>query len=209
MTKEIYLIRHGETTFNKLGIVQGSGVDTDLNEIGQKQAAAFYERYKEVPFEVVLTSKLKRTHQTVQHFIEKGLAWEQFSEINEMSWGIHEGMAYTPERKVQYNSIIEEWDKENYDVGMEEGETINELAARCGAFVAQLRQRTEEHILICAHGRLNRCLLCVLLDLPLRHMNDFSHSNTGLYRLRFDGEQFELLSNNDTQHLNVQELTAI
>ncbi|MEM8525626.1 MAG: histidine phosphatase family protein [Bacteroidota bacterium] len=209
MTKDIYLIRHGETVFNKLGIVQGSGVDTDLNETGQQQANAFYEMYKEVPFEIVLTSKLKRTHQTVQPFTDKGLAWEQFREINEMSWGEHEGKEYTPERKVQYTAITSEWDKENYDVGMKGGETINELAARCRKFVNQLRQRAEQTILICAHGRLNRCLLCVLLDIPLKHMNDFSHSNTGLNRLQFDGEQFELLTQNDTEHLKIKELTAI
>lgn len=209
MIKDIFLIRHGETVFNKLGIVQGSGVDTDLNETGKQQANAFYERYKDIPFEVVLTSKLKRTHQTVQPFTEKGLAWEQFPEINEMSWGEHEGKEYTPERKAQYNAITSEWDKENYDVGMKGGETINELAARCRTFVAQLRQRKEKTILVCAHGRLNRCLLCVFLDLPLRHMNDFSHSNTGLYRLRFDGDYFELLTTNDTEHLKIQELTAI
>ena len=30
--KEIYIIRHGETDFNKQGIVQGRGVNSDLNE---------------------------------------------------------------------------------------------------------------------------------------------------------------------------------
>ncbi|MEN0047923.1 MAG: histidine phosphatase family protein [Bacteroidota bacterium] len=209
MIKDIFLIRHGETVFNKLGIVQGSGVDTDLNETGQQQANAFYETYKHIPFEVVMTSKLKRTHQTVQPFTNEGLAWEQFPEINEMSWGEHEGKEYTPERKVQYNAVLSEWNKENYDIGMKGGETINELAARCRAFVTQLRARTEQTILICAHGRLNRCLLCVLLDLPLRHMDDFSHSNTGLYRLRFDGKNFELLTTNSIEHLKAQELTAI
>jgi len=209
MKKEIYLIRHGETVFNKLGIVQGSGVNTDLNETGQQQAQAFYEMYKDVPFEVVLTSNLKRTHQTVQPFTEKGLAWERFPEIDEMSWGEHEGKERTPEMEATYQLIVAEWDRGNYDIGINGGETINEVIARCRIFVEQLKKREEQTLLICAHGRLNRCLLCVLLDLPLKHMDDFSHSNTGLYRLQFDGEHFQLLSTNNIEHLKAQELTAI
>ena len=40
--KEIYIIRHGETELNRLGIVQGRGVDSDLNDTGRAQAEAFY-----------------------------------------------------------------------------------------------------------------------------------------------------------------------
>ena len=43
--KDIYLIRHGETDYNRLGVVQGSGIDADLNELGQRQAKAFFDHY--------------------------------------------------------------------------------------------------------------------------------------------------------------------
>ena len=36
--KKIYIVRHGQTEFNKQSIVQGSGVDTELNEKGKWQA---------------------------------------------------------------------------------------------------------------------------------------------------------------------------
>lgn len=39
--KDIYLIRHGETDYNRMRVVQGSGIDADLNELGNKQARAF------------------------------------------------------------------------------------------------------------------------------------------------------------------------
>jgi broad specificity phosphatase PhoE len=57
MDKELYIIRHGETELNRLGIVQGRGVNTDLNDTGRAQAAAFYERYKDIPFQKIYTSK--------------------------------------------------------------------------------------------------------------------------------------------------------
>jgi len=205
--KKIYIIRHGETEFNRRKIVQGSGVDTSLNENGQAQGNAFFDYYKDVPFELVLTSKLKRTHETVAAFIEQGIKWERFAEINEMSWGIHEGKESTPSMKADYQFINAEWAKGNYDVGLKGGETITELAARCEAFKQILLKRSEETILVCAHGRLIRCLMCVLLDKPLTKMDEFGHSNTGLYLLGLEEEKFDLIKSNDTQHIDKQVIT--
>jgi len=65
---KLFLLRHGETEFNKLRIVQGSGVDAPLNETGQYQAQKFFEKYKNVPFEAVYCSSLQRTYQTIKNF---------------------------------------------------------------------------------------------------------------------------------------------
>ena len=63
LVKDIYLIRHGETEYNRKGVVQGSGIDADLNELGQKQAEAFFAHYQDLPIDKIYTSALKRTHQ--------------------------------------------------------------------------------------------------------------------------------------------------
>lgn len=57
--KDIYLIRHGETAYNRLGMVQGSGIDSDLNALGQQQAQSFFEYYKDLNFDKIYTSKLR------------------------------------------------------------------------------------------------------------------------------------------------------
>ncbi|MEM1325444.1 MAG: histidine phosphatase family protein [Bacteroidota bacterium] len=211
MKKEIYVIRHGETDYNKQGIIQGSGVDTSLNATGRAQAQAFFGRYEDYPFEVVLTSRLKRTHETVAPFIESGLPWEQFAAINEMCWGEHEGKVCTPEMHEDYKYINAEWKKGNFDARIRGGESVTEMAARCGDFKQQLAQRSESHILVCAHGRLIRCLMCVLLDEPLTRMDEFGHSNTGLYQLTYNNGRFRLNLSNDTAHLSqqVEEIIAL
>ncbi|HMR56571.1 MAG TPA: histidine phosphatase family protein, partial [Cyclobacteriaceae bacterium] len=67
-TKKIYLIRHGQTDFNLKGIVQGSGVDSSLNDRGRAQAEAFYETYKNIAFDKIYTSALRRTRESVIGF---------------------------------------------------------------------------------------------------------------------------------------------
>jgi bisphosphoglycerate-dependent phosphoglycerate mutase len=69
--KTIYLIRHGQTDFNKQGIVQGSGVDSSLNEEGHAQARKFYEAYHHINFDKIYVTELQRTHQTVAPFKQK------------------------------------------------------------------------------------------------------------------------------------------
>lgn len=56
---KVWLVRHGETNENRLGIVQGT-MDTELNEEGIKQAQLVAEVLKAIPFDFTLTSDLKR-----------------------------------------------------------------------------------------------------------------------------------------------------
>src|SRR5699024_10938595 len=104
-------IRHGETDLNKRGIVQGRGMDTDLNDTGRKQALAFYNAYKHIPFDKIYTSTLKRTHQTVQKFIDDGIPWVQYAGLDELAWGIYEGMESTPENRAAFKDLLKSWQK--------------------------------------------------------------------------------------------------
>ncbi len=202
MQKTIYLIRHGQTEYNRLRIIQGSGVDSDLNNKGLAQAAAFYQSYHHIPFEVVLTSALKRTHQTVQPFIEQGIPWEQFTEINEMNWGVHEGKGGDPALRRHYLEMINSWAEGNFKASVEGGESALELSARLGQFIEHLHGRPEQTILICSHGRAMRCLVCLMKKLPLQKMEQFRHSNTGLYKLTLVDGIFNFEMENDTSHLD-------
>ncbi|MEM8893303.1 MAG: histidine phosphatase family protein, partial [Bacteroidota bacterium] len=58
--KRLYIVRHGETEYNRKRMVQGSGIDAPINEKGQRQAQAFYNAYKEYPFQKAYISKLQR-----------------------------------------------------------------------------------------------------------------------------------------------------
>lgn len=201
--KTIYIVRHGETDLNRQRIVQGSGVDAGINATGRQQAQAFFKFYQQIPFEVVITSALKRTQETMAPFIQSGLAWEKFAEINEIGWGIHEGKKGTPELAKQYQRIIQEWQAGNYDAKLKEGESAQEMKTRLSYFVEHLKTRQEQTLLVCSHGRAMRCLMCILRGQHLREMENYHHANTGLYKVIYQNDLFDFELINDTSHLEL------
>ena len=209
MKKTIYFIRHGETDFNRKHIIQGSGVDSELNDLGHQQANAFHQHYQNLDFEIVLTSALQRTHQTVGPFIKKGISWEQHVDINELNWGVHEGRPSEPWMVEAYKKLIEEWKSGNFSAALEEGESAQSLAERCGRFVEHLKTRREKLILVCSHGRALRCLMCCVKGQHLREMESYSHSNTGLFKVHFEAGEYRVELENDTQHLSESAIEKI
>ncbi|MFT4031759.1 MAG: histidine phosphatase family protein [Siphonobacter sp.] len=202
--KIIYLVRHGETEYNRLGIVQGSGVDSDLNERGRAQARAFFETYKKVPFDRIYTSALKRTVQSVQGFIDTGIPFEQHAGLNEFGWGEMEGKTPHYTEDEYYRSMIYNWRIGNTDVRAIGGDSPQSVKDRQLPVLDLIVSRTEEKtILVCMHGRAIRILLTVLFNEPLSDMDHWEHSNLCLYKIRYDEntKHFSLELGNDTRHL--------
>ncbi|MBK8195858.1 MAG: histidine phosphatase family protein [Lewinellaceae bacterium] len=202
----LYILRHGETELNRQNIVQGSGVDAELNETGRKQARAFFEAYGSINFELVVTSKLIRTHQTVSHFLEREIPWIQTPDINEISWGEHEGHPSTPERIAVYKRMIQEWQSGNLHASLPSGETAHQLRERVARFVDWLKTRTEQRILIATHGRTMRCLITLLKNMGPADMEGVPHANTGLYVIHLRDGQFVFERENDISHLGATAL---
>lgn len=204
MEQLFYIVRHGETDFNKQNIVQGSGVDTELNERGKEQAQLFYDMYKDTVFDRVYTSALRRSMQSVKGFIDKGIAHTSLRELNEISWGDFEGKLQTPEERALYWEIVNKWNAGELDVKIQNGESPLEMQRRQKVAIHHILQQIGDgNILICMHGRAMKSFLCLLLDEPLTKMEEFQHQNMCLYLLRYDGKKFELIKKNDTTHLNI------
>ncbi|HEY9047422.1 MAG TPA: histidine phosphatase family protein [Ohtaekwangia sp.] len=201
-SKKIYLIRHGQTDYNLQNIVQGSGVDTDLNDRGRAQAQAFFETYKHIPFQKVYTSVLKRTHQSVKRFLELGLPHEQLAGLNEISWGTKEGFKVSPSEDEYYHYMMKQWQLGNTSLRIEGGESPEDVIVRMTPAVNHIMSKTnEELILICMHGRAIRILLTHLLRYPLKSMDMFEHENLCLYVLNYTGSVFSIERYNDRDHL--------
>lgn len=202
MEKEWYIIRHAQTDLNKQGIVQGKGVNADINAHGRDQAQAFYKTYKDVPFDKIYISSLKRTYQTVEPFIRQGIPYERLPGLDEIGWGIYEGKAQDDAAKAEFQSVIARWEQGELDVCVQEGETPMEVQLRLQTAMEHILNDSESHTtLVCMHGRVLRMFLCILTGCPLSEMNKFPHNNTALYRLAYRDGNFELLETYNTAHL--------
>lgn len=200
--KKLFIVRHGETEFNRLNIVQGSGVDTHLNELGMKQAHAFFQSYQHYPFDHVFTSALKRSQQSVAGFIEKGIPHTILPELNEISWGDFEGRQQTPEQKAIYWEMINRWNNGDVHASIPNGESPHEMQLRQTRALQHILTGTEAaEILICMHGRAMKSFLCLLLNLPLTKMEQFQHTNLCLYEVHSNSKETLLIRANDTTHL--------
>ena len=201
MEKLVHILRHGQTAYNKQNIIQGSGIDADLDEEGKAQAKQFYNKYKDVAFELLICSSLKRTQQSIQSFVNDGIPLVKLSELNEINWGIHEGQKVTDQIAVNYQKLRTSWQEKKFDARVSKGESAYELAARLDVFLSVLRHRTEKHILICSHGRTLRALMCKLHGVGLENMENYTFGNTSLCIFEVHQEGYKIQKDRDTSHL--------
>ena len=195
---KLYIIRHAETEYNRKGIIQGSEVDSDINEIGESQANSFYEYYKDINFDKIYVSDLKRTFQTIRRFTENGSSYEKLKEFNEISWGVNQGKSDDLE---DYAELIDTWLAGNLDNKFEEGESPNEMSIRLVKGFNKVLDDDYDTVLLCIHGRALRILLSKIIDNDLTKMDKYVHSNTGLYILEYKNGKYEILGSNLRDHL--------
>ncbi len=167
---KIYLVRHGETEWNKEYRLQGQA-DTRLNEYGRELAQVTAEALKEIPFDVIYHSPLNRAEETA--VILKGerkidiIADER---IKEMSFGTAEGchilsIKNNPEDPM-YNFLKHPGDY----IPPKNGERFEEVAARSAEFMKEMILPLEgkyQNVLIVAHGAVNRTILNAIAGIPV------------------------------------------
>ena len=65
-TKSVVFVRHGQSTWNERGIIQGSSDESVLTELGETQARRSYELLRSEKFDHCLRSPLQRAYRTAE-----------------------------------------------------------------------------------------------------------------------------------------------
>jgi broad specificity phosphatase PhoE len=196
---QIYLLRHAQTDANKQGILQGASMNTDINDTGKLQAKAFYDKYKNIPFDTIYTSHLKRTHQTVQLFSNTNIVSSKY--LGELNAGKYEGQNLNKGFDNSYWKIVNEWLNGNTDARFEGGESFNEMHERIKQVYNEILQSKCTNVMICTHGRTMRTILHVFTGIPFGEVQQYKFNNTGLYVLQGELGKMDILKANDTTHL--------
>ena len=202
----LFLVRHGETDFNRQGIVQGRGVDTPLNQTGHAQAASLAKRFRdEQPIDAIVSSPLLRALQTAE-CVAQLVGIDQVStdpNLEEMSWGVFEGQPLSEIQAAAFEEMKVRWHRGEHDYRVERGESLREVQTRGVHAVDRiLAAHAGQTVLIVCHGRFLRILLASLLEeFGIPRMEELRHTNTGVNHLLHDGQRFQAIKLNCTKHL--------
>jgi len=199
-----FLVRHGETEWNRVGRAQGQS-DPPLNQEGREQAEAVAARLAPVAFEAAYSSDLRRAADTAAPVVrgrDTPIVYRR--DLREKSFGEWEGMTYE-ELQLRYPAMLEELFDERPAFAPPGGESDLELFARAAGAVAGIMGRhagNGGNILVASHGGTLRAMMVSMLGLPVESMWRIRLSNAGLSIVTtFDkgGATIDLL--NDTSHL--------
>lgn len=158
---ELYFVRHGETDWNALGKMQGRS-DIKLNEKGINEAKECYENLKDIHFDKIYVSPLKRAYQTAEIIKgDRNVELVVDERLIEVCFGDLEGKELVELEKSNLKGVLDLFfnDPEKYEpVG--EGETLIEACDRTEEFLKDLKAKEKEdsRILIVAHGALIKAM---------------------------------------------------
>jgi broad specificity phosphatase PhoE len=91
----LWLVRHGESTWNISGLAQGHNDEAELTERGLRQAAQAAGQFRDRPVRAIYASDLRRAQQTAAEFAAVlGLPVYPDARLRERSLGVLEGSAH-------------------------------------------------------------------------------------------------------------------
>jgi len=172
----IYILRHGETAWNRARLLQGRS-DVELNENGRKLAKESAGGMKDIPFDIIFTSPLKRAKETARLVTGgRDIPMVEDERIAEISFGEFEGK---PWRKTEDfpgdENMYMFFNHPDKYVPVKGGESLQHLAQRTADFMADICSREElqdKTVLVSTHGAATRGLLNSLREWELA---DFWH----------------------------------
>ncbi len=213
MTKPttLYLIRHGQTEYNRMGLLQGRGIDAPLDQLGEEQSFAVARYLKQERIDHVYSSSLSRARNTAEIIAgELGLPVSgAFADLDEMHFGIAEGREFSAVNH-ELQALYDKWQSGIVNAGFERGESplqVLERAQNC--IISVLREHEGESIVFVIHGRLIRIVLSHWLGIGLSRMHEIQHANTSVNKLIWNGTFFKAVQLNQIDHLKELEKAVI
>ncbi|MDX6421295.1 MAG: hypothetical protein QOG28_5915, partial [Trebonia sp.] len=92
----LWLVRHGESTWNTAGLAQGHNDEAELTERGRRQVAEAAAQFGYRPVRAIYASDLRRARQTAAAFAAVlGLTVYADTRLRERSLGVLEGVPST------------------------------------------------------------------------------------------------------------------
>lgn len=181
----VYILRHGETTWNADNNRYCGRTDITLTEKGFKQAETVRQQLVGTSFDAVYSSPLYRAYETAR--IASGLDVVKDSRLIEADFGQWEGKTkeeFTSEDPRSWQAWAA--DPGNNRAG-NTGETANEVVARVDDFFRELLQKHKNgQVMVVAHNGVNRLYMASKLGMPLKNYRQLMQQNSSITRFTLD-----------------------
>ena len=178
----IFLVRHGETNWNKEGRFQGQ-INIPLNNKGKDQAEKASKYLKEINFNKAFSSSMDRPFETAKIILQNKLDIKitKIELLVEISHGLWEGKLEN-EIKEQWPELLKNWHEKPEEVIMPEGESIGEVSKRSLKAWEEicLAQKNKDLTLLVAHDAVNKTLICNLLGIDFSNIWMIKQGNGGI-----------------------------
>ena len=168
MRVKLFLIRHGQTSWNEEGRYQGNK-DTNLTRLGIKQAKLVAKYLSRVDFSNIYSSPLKRALRTA-NIINKDRSLRIIirENLREIYFGKWEGMKID-EINQKYNEDYKNWLNDPFNNSPTRGESFKELTIRTVKEIENIINENNDNsnIAVVSHGGAILSLLIYWLKMPV------------------------------------------
>ena len=174
--KNILLIRHGQSEWNKLNLFTGFK-NIELSEQGIEEANKAGQNFKnlDIKFNIVFTSELKRAQETAKIILQNLDQWDFLNNegkiisninLNERDYGDLTGLNKKETAEKFGEEQVQKW-RRGYSDQPPNGESLEDVVRRVTKYFEEvikpaIQSNENDNILIAAHGNSLRALLIVM-----------------------------------------------
>lgn len=196
----LYFVRHGETTFNAEGRIQGQ-TDAPLSDLGRRQGEAVADALANCPIDAVYSSPLRRAMETAQAIAGRhGIEVVADPRLMELHAGVFQGRLRA-ELAELYPAELAQWLGGNDDFAIPRGESRRQLMLRGCEAVRSIAASGHAEAAIVTHGGLLSAVLRTILRMS-EPLPPFSIPNGSITRVAVDqSDVFSLVALNESDHL--------
>lgn len=196
---ELYIVRHGKTYWNEARKIQGWS-DIDLTEAGRQVAVDSAVGMKDIHFDAIYASPLKRAYETA--CILKGdrdLPIVVDERIKEIGFGVLEGEDFLKIRGDKTSRFSCFFDAPELYEAPEGGETFEGVSERAADFMKEIieKHKDDERIMIVAHGAINKAMMRYIRKNEIKdYWMGSLQTNCGVTIVDCKGGKFEVIEDN-------------
>jgi len=186
--KRLYFVRHGQTEWNAIHRMQGQW-NSDLNELGRKQADVNGKLLATFNIDAMFASPLDRTRQTadiINQYLDVPLTHDD--RIMEWNCGDWSGHLYE-EVKVKWSQEWAALEADRFNYRGPNCENYPDMIQRTTPFLEELKQHGKTNIAVVSHGMIGRVMVSLLMGLDEVEMLSFSQPNDVVYRVTLAQDQ--------------------